>query len=115
MKELIKTLVDELKKRVLVEVPQNGDFETVEVRRANTDKKLCVNTYALEFMQPPTGVKNRNTIRGLKLVGYKGEVGMEILMESGTTDVILDKLDDEQFIDDLIKCAFKLDDSLLDL
>ena len=115
MEELIKTLVNELIKRASKEVPDHGDFDTVEILLPNTDKKLCVDTYALEFMQPPKGVENRNTIRGLKIVGYKGEVGMEILMGVGTKDILIDMLYDESFIDDLIECAFKLNDRLRDL
>lgn len=119
MEELIKTLVNELIKRASKEVPDHGDFDTVEVLLPNTDKKLCVDTYALEFMQPPKGVENRETKRGLKIVGYnvgyKGEVGMEILKEVGTKDALIEKLSDELFIGELVECAFKLNDSLRDM
>lgn len=115
MEELIKTLVNELIKRAAKEVPDRGDFDTIEVLLPNTDKKLCVDTYGLEFMQPPIGVENRDTKRGLKIVGYKGEVGMEILRGVGTKDVLIEMLYDESFIDDLVECAFKLNDRLRDL
>lgn len=71
---------------------------------------LCVRIYAA-----PKGVENRDTKRGLKIVGYKGEVGMEILMRVGTKDILIGMLNDESFIDDLIECAFKLNDRLRDL
>lgn len=115
MEELIKTLVNELIKRASKEVPDHGDFDTVEVILPNTDKKLCVDTYGLEFMQPPIGVENRDTKRGIKIVGYKGEVGVGILKGVGTKDILIDMLNDELFIDELVKCAFKLNDSLRDL
>lgn len=115
MEELIKTLVNELIKRASKEVPDQGDFDTVEVLLPNTDEKLCVETYGLEFMQPPKGVENRDTKRGIKIVGYKGEVGVEILMGVGTKDNLIEMLNDESFIDDLVECAFKLNDSLRDL
>ena len=112
---MIKTLVNELIKRASKEVPDHGDFDTVEVLLPNTDKKLCVDTYALEFMQPPKGVEDRETKRGLKIVGYKGEEGMEILKEVGTKDALIEKLSDELFIGELVECAFKLNDSLRDM
>lgn len=70
---------------------------------------------ATTLMQPPKGVENRDTKRGLKIVGYKGEVGVEILMGVGTKDNLIEMLNDEPFIDDLVECAFKLNDSLRDL
>ena len=40
---------------------------------------------------------------------------MEILRGIGTRDVLIEMFNDESFIDDLVECAFKLNDSLRDM
>lgn len=109
------SLVEELKRRMYAEVPAYGDFETVEVLKENTDKSLRLTSYGLELMQPPKGIKGRETIRGLKVVGYKGEAGLEILRTTGTVEKILNELEDKTFVDSFAEDVMKINRGASDL
>ena len=109
------SLVEELKRRMSTEVPACGDFEAVEVLKENTDESLRLTNYGLELMQPPKGIKGRETIRGLKVVGYKGEAGLEILRTTGTIEKILNELEDNTFVDSFAEDVMKINRGASDL
>lgn len=112
MKEIILELVEVLKQRMKKEVPEYGDFETVEQSIQNTNKNYCADIFALELVQPPKGVEGRETKRGLKVVAYNDKAGMEILMAVGTNKNILDKLKDDEFLQSLTEAMEKVDNEL---
>ena len=109
------SLVEELKRRMSAEVPACGDFEAVEVLKENTHESFRLTKYGLELMQPPKGIKGRETIRGLKVVGYKGEAGLEILRTTGTVEKILNELEDKTFVDSFAEDVMNINRGTSDL
>lgn len=106
-------MMQRMLQRMDVEVPETGDFETVEEGFDNPDKKLGVKRFWLEVVQPPEGVENREVKRALKLVAANHEgAEAEILLESGPKQDIRKALHSQDMEERIVRCVAKMDYNL---
>ena len=115
MEQLIKDMIKRMCRTIETSVPENGDFEPFCEGFDNPDRSLCVHRFWLEVMQPPKGVKDRAWVRGLKFKADKSSgAEIEILIEADTNEVLLQKLQDSNYPDKLLRLTKTLSYNLRD-
>lgn len=115
MEQLIKDMIKRMCRTIETSVPENGDFEPFCEGFDNPDMTLCVNRFWLEVMQPPKGVPDRAWVRGLKFKANKSSgAEIEILIEADTNEVLLQKLQDSNYPDKLLRLTKTLSYNLRD-
>ena len=110
MEQLIQDMIERMYRTIETSVPENGDFEPLREGFDNLDKNLVVHRFWLEVMQPPKGIENRAWVRGLKFKGDRPEYGVvgEILLVADTKEVLLQKLHDPAFLQELLELTNKI-------
>ena len=117
MKEIIEQAVKTFLERIKAEMPETGSFEPIIVGFDNTDESLVVEKFFLEAMQPPKGVENYEIKRAIKFWGRRKGSGreVEVLLISDAKQKCIAKINEDDFIDRLMKHAEKISHNLIDL
>lgn len=117
MEKLIIDMIQRMCQTIKASVPENGDFEPFREGFDNPDMSLVVNRFWLEVMQPPKGIKDRAWVRGLKFMADKKDSYevVEILIEADTNGVLLQKLQNPDYPQKLLRLTKKLSYHLQDL
>lgn len=110
MEQLIQDMIERMCQIIETSVPEDGDFEPLREGFDNPDKDLVVNRFWLEVMQPPEGIQNRAWVRGLKFKGDRPEYGVvgEILLVADTKEVLLQKMRNPAFLQELLELTKKI-------
>jgi hypothetical protein len=116
-RELIEKMVNDMVLRIENEVPVEGGFEDIHVGFVNPDSTLVAERYWLEVVMPPDGIDNRERLRGLMFVAKRRSSGavVEVMLASGSKEMILEKLKSPGLITRLMGSARNLSYNLIDL
>ena len=114
---MLRKIVAAVRRRVVEEVPERGDFKAVEERFENRDVCLRLTHISLSVEAVPKGFEDDDEKRFLDLRGYDFPChymsSRSVLY--GNKQDILAKLDDENLIDELLEKLPKLAEDLSDL
>lgn len=114
MEELIRKMIADLRKQVAEKVPEVGEFPVVYERYENPDKSLDLSHIILKVSD--VSVKGSEDKRYLEIavVNYPSPYGSESVVGYGTTQDILDRLQEEALANDIVKKIHKMERELED-
>ena len=113
---LLHKLVKDVRRRVAAELPDEGDFQTIEEAFDNTDDSVNLTHIALRVIKLPKWMEDSNVERCMELAGYKYPspyMSTRSVIYGRKSD-LLAKLDEEQLVQQLLDTIPKLADDLRD-
>jgi len=108
MKELLERMIAGLRKQVEDKLPQKGIFPVMYEREDVSGMHIGLSHLILKVTN--VGVPGHEDKRYLELgaVNHPSPYGVECVMEYGSTQDILTRLQDDQLLDDMMKKVPKL-------
>lgn len=112
MRDLLKKMVDSLRKQVEEKVPETGSFDVVYERE--DVKYLHIGLSHLILKVSNVGVKGCEDKRYLELgaVNYPSPYGAESVVGYGSTQDILARLHDDSLLGDLVRKTHDLEEDI---
>lgn len=113
---LLHKMIMDVRRRVASEMPDEGDFQTIEEAFDNTDDSVKLTQIALRVIKLPKWMEDSNVERCMELAGYKYPspyMSTRSVIYGRKTDRLA-KLDEEQLVQQLLDKIPKLADDLQD-
>ena len=113
---LLHKMIMDIRHRVSAELPDEGDFQTIEEAFDNTDDSVNLTQIALRVIKLPKWMEDSNVERCMELAGYKypSPYMSTRSVKFGRKPELLAKLDEEQLMQQLLDTIPKLADDLQD-
>ena len=113
---LLHKMIMDIRHRVAAELPEEGDFQTIEEAFDNTDDSVKLTQIALRVIKLPKWMEDSNVERCMELAGYKypSPYMSTRSVIYGRKPDLLAKLDEEQLVQQLLDKIHKLADDLQD-
>lgn len=113
---LLHKLIMDVRRRVAAELPDEGDFQTIEEAFDNTDDSVNLTQIALRVIKLPKWMEDSNVERCMELAGYKypSPYMSTRSVIYGRKPDLLAKLDEEQLVQQFLDIIPKLADDLRD-
>ena len=113
---LLQKMIMDVRRRVAAELPDEGEFQTIEEAFDNTDDSVKLTQIALRVIKLPKWMEDSNVERCMELAGYKypSPYMSTRSVKFGRKPELLAKLDEEQLIQQLLDTIPKLADDLQD-
>ena len=113
---LLHKMIMDIRHRVAAELPEEGDFQTIEEAFDNTDDSVKLTQIALRVIKLPKWMEDSNVERCMELAGYKypSPYMSTRSVIYGRKPDLLAKLDEEQLVQQLLDKIPKLADDLQD-
>ena len=115
MEELIKKMIASLRKQVLANVPEAGEFPMVYEREENPDKTVALSHLILKVTAVDLKGDEDKRLLELAVLNYPCPYGAEMAVCYGTTKEILVKLDEDELVERLLKLVHRLERDLEDV
>lgn len=106
MEKKVRELIADLRRRVVSEVPEFGEFEIVHEEFKNLDTSIEVTDIMLKVTKPPIGLEGNERERYLELVLYNlptNPYKNESVVGFGLKKDILAKLDQEELVNTIMR------------
>lgn len=113
---LLHKMIMDIRHRVAAELPEEGDFQTIEEAFDNTDDSVKLTQIALRVIKLPKWMEDSNVERCMELAGYKypSPYMSTRSVIYGRKPDLLAKLDEAQLVQQLLDKIPKLADDLQD-
>ena len=113
---LLQKMIMDVRRRVAIEMPDEGDFQTIEEAFENTDDSVNLTHISLRVVMLPKRMEDSDVERYMELAGYKypSPYMSTRSVIFGRKPEILAKLDEEQLVQQLLYLIPKLADDLQD-
>ena len=113
---LLQKMIMDVRRRVAAELPDEGDFQTIEEAFDNTDDSVNLTRIALRVIKLPKWMEDSNVERCMELAGYKypSPYMSTRSVKFGRKPELLAKLEEEQLVQQLLVIIPKLADDLQD-
>lgn len=113
---LLHKMIMDVRRRVADEMPDEGDFQTIEEAFDNTDDSVNLTQIALRVIKLPKWMGDSNVERCMEIAGYKypSPYMSTRSVIYGRKPDLLAKLDEEQLVQQLLDTIPKLADDLQD-
>lgn len=113
---LLHQMIKDFRRRVADEMPDKGDFQTIEEEFENTDVSVNLTQIALRVITLPKWMEDSDVERCMELAGYKypSPYMSTRSVIYGRKHDLLAKLDDKQLVQQLLDIIPKLADDLRD-
>lgn len=117
METEIRNMIADLRRKVVTEVPECGEFPIVYERIPNPDKRFCLTDIMLKVTKPPKELKGTERERYLELVGYRrpSPYISESVVGFGSKQDILKRLEEETLVEKIMERLPHLDEDLRDV
>lgn len=116
METEIRNMISKLRRKVVTDVPECGEFPVVYERIPNPDKRMCLTDIMLKVTKPPKELKGTERERYLELVGYRlpSPYISESVVGFGSKQDILKRLEEEALVEKIMERIPHLDEDLRD-
>lgn len=116
IEELLKKSLKKIHSRAEREVPEFGDFKTVEETFENSDKSISATNYSITITKTPKNIENNEKLRDVVITAYSNPsvYKAQRLIAVGEKEDILKKLTSKEFLQEIKEAAQSLSKSLED-
>lgn len=113
----VRSMVDDLKRKIERSVPEEGDFRMVYSEFKNSHRDMCLTDIMLQFHPIPAHLTDYKTERWLELVGYKLPCPYKstVIIFKGTKQETLGFLTQPEVIDKILDLIPRLNYNLSDV
>lgn len=116
LRGLVEAMIVDLRQKVELEVPDEGDFPMVYSQFKVTDANLCLTNIMLSLIPKPKTLPDHETERWLELSGYRLPIPYKIstTVSCGTKKEVLSLLAIPETIDKILQAIPRLDYNMRD-
>lgn len=117
MEEHIRKMIADLRRKVVTDVPECGEFPVVYESVENPDRRMCLTDIMLKVTKPPKELEGTERERYLELVGYRlpSPYISETVVGFGSKEDILKRLDEEALVEKIMERLPHLEKDLRDV